>query len=216
MDSIVTDASNSGVAPPSSVPAQYRSWSPAPESGPGQAANQANPVRGIADQLINLVRTFGYLKARMAAAADPEMSAMFLIGKLVKEGPTRAKDLAEATCSDQSTVSRQVAALVKAGLIERQADPDDGRASILVPTGLGLAKFEKHFVDRAKALEPLMAEWSTADRDQFLRLLSSFNANLEARRDDVARAMARSSVRDEPAAFQPAPFQPNSSTEGSN
>ena len=30
-----------------------------------------------------------------------------------------------------SRISRQVAALVKAGLIERQADPEDGRASLL-------------------------------------------------------------------------------------
>ena len=42
--------------------------------------------------------------------------------------------LAAAVHSDPSTVSRQVAALVRAGLIERQADPEDGRASVLVPT----------------------------------------------------------------------------------
>ena len=47
-------------------------------------------------------------------------------------------------CADPSTVSRQVASLVKAGLVERQADPDDGRASILVPTELGRAKVREH------------------------------------------------------------------------
>ena len=46
----------------------------------------------------------------------------------------RAGALAECMQSDPSTVSRQVAALVKDGLLERRADPADGRASLLVLT----------------------------------------------------------------------------------
>ena len=86
--------------------------------------------------------------------------------------------------------AKAFAGLVKAGLIERQADPDDGRASILVPTASGVAELEKHFANRGRALEPLMADWSDADREHFLRLLSRFTGTLESRRDDVARAMA--------------------------
>ena len=146
----------------------------------------------VADQIIHLVRTWSYLKARMTSTVDPEISSLFLIGRLVKDGPTRAKDLAEATCADQSTVSRQVAALVKAGLVERQADPDDGRASILVPTALGVARLEKHFAYRGRALEPLVADWSDSERREFVRLLRRFTANLESRREDVSRAMTQS------------------------
>ena len=154
------------------------------------AVSGTEPIIDIAEAMFRLVRTWGNLKAKLVASVDPEMSSLFLVGWLVKEGPTRAKDLAEATCADQSTVSRQVAGLVKAGLIERQADPDDGRASLLVPTALGVAKMEKHFRNRGQALEPLMADWTAADRHQFLRLLSRFTATLESRRDDVAKRIA--------------------------
>jgi DNA-binding MarR family transcriptional regulator len=123
---------------------------------------------------------------------DPEISSLFLIGRLVKNGPTRAKDLAGAICADQSTVSRQVAALVKAELIERLADPDDGRASLLRPTALGVARLEKHFANRGQALAPLTADWSDDERRQFVELLDRFTTSLESRRDDVAKTMTRS------------------------
>jgi DNA-binding MarR family transcriptional regulator len=153
------------------------------------------PDVDLADQIIRLVRTWSSLKARMVSTVDPEVGTLFLLTRLIKDGPTRAKDLAEATCADQSTISRQVAALVKSGLIERQADPDDGRASILVPTPLGVAKVNAHFANRGRALEPLVAEWSDEEREQFVHLLGRFNSTLETRRDEVVRTMAHNHTR---------------------
>ena len=60
------------------------------------------------------------------------------------EGPMRAGALAECLQSDPSTVSRQVAALVKDGLLERRADPADGRASLLVLTAKADAVLAEH------------------------------------------------------------------------
>ena len=161
-----------------------------------------DPGMDVADQIIHLVRSWTFLKAKMTSTVDPELSSLFLIGRLVKNGPTRAKDLAEATCADQSTVSRQVAALVKAGLVERQADPDDGRASILVPTALGVERMNKHFANRGRALAPLLADWSDHERNQFVDLLGRFNANLDSRRDEIARLMVHGHA--EAAGFLPA------------
>ncbi len=176
----------------------------------------------LADQVLRLVRSWTYLKARMVSTLDPDVSSLFLIGRLIKDGPTRAKDLAEATCADQSTVSRQVAGLVKAGLLERQADPDDGRASILVPTPLGVERWSKHFANRGRAMEPLLTDWSEEERQQFVQLLRRFTSNLEARRDDVAKLMAKSHllatapVPEAPAESHPAHVHPHASTERSN
>ena len=50
------------------------------------------------------------------------------------EGPHRSNALAEAVHSDPSTVSRQIAALVKVGYVERRPDPADGRACLLAAT----------------------------------------------------------------------------------
>ena len=52
----------------------------------------------------------------------------FLLVHLVKGGPQRSGALAEAVHSDPSTISRQVAHLVRLGLVERTADPEDREA----------------------------------------------------------------------------------------
>lgn len=186
---IFTDMSSGGSADASGEHADHHREASVP-----QAIDVEADV-DLADQIIRLVRTWSSLKARMVATVDPEVGTMFLLIRLIKDGPTRAKDLAQATCADQSTISRQVAALVKAGLLERQADPDDGRASILVPTPLGVAKVNAHFANRGRALEPLVADWSEAEREQFVHLLGRFNSSLEARRDEVLTTMAHNHSR---------------------
>jgi len=156
----------------------------APVGDVGQAAE-------IADAMVSLIHTYQNLKSRMADSLDPELASLFLLVRLVKGGPKRAKELADAMCADQSTVSRQVASLVRSGLIERQADPDDGRASILVPTELGIDRVRGHFVNRGQGVEPVIADWSDADRGQFLELLRRYNSTLELKRDEVIRSMAQ-------------------------
>ena len=55
-------------------------------------------------------------------------------------GPLRASDLVARLGLDKSTVSRQVASLVDLGLVDRGADPDDGRAQVLTPSAEGAAR----------------------------------------------------------------------------
>ena len=143
----------------------------------------------IADSIISLIRIYGSIKARVATAADPETTALFPLVRLVKEGPQRAKELAESMNADPSTVSRQVATLVRTGMVERKADPDDGRASILVPTELGVCRVQEHFVNRGQMIEPMIADWPADDRSEFLRLLRRYTDSLEARREDVLSSM---------------------------
>ncbi len=167
--------------------------------GVGQAAE-------IADAMVSLIHTYQNLKSRVANSQDPEVASLFLLVKLVKGGPRRAKELADQMCADQSTVSRQVAALVKSGLVQREADPDDGRASILVPTELGADRVQEHFVNRGQGVEPIIADWPEADRGQFLRLLRQYNSTLETKRDEVISNMARGSFLKQ-VAFAPQPTQ---------
>ena len=72
--------------------------------------------------------------SRSTSGDGVEWAAYGLLFQLVNDGPRRSSALAETACVDPSTVSRQVAQLVKAGLVERQSDPEDGRASLLVAT----------------------------------------------------------------------------------
>lgn len=138
----------------------------------------------VTQQLIEVVKAFSAVKHRMHGSAPQEGFDYALLLKLAHVGPMRASDLAEKLCADPSTVSRQVAGMVKGGLVERQADPDDGRASILVPTALGQARVDQMIETRGRVFAPLVADWSAEERAVFRRLLTEFvhgmSQNIEA------------------------------------
>jgi DNA-binding MarR family transcriptional regulator len=148
------------------------------------ATSEAAPdeVVAVADTVVRLMRSFGKARARMLAAAehDVEWSSHLLLKCLDNEGPMRAGALAEVVQSDPSTVSRQVAALVKEGLLERRADPADGRASILVLTEKADAVLADHDRIRLDFFARLMDGWSPADVQRFAKLLDRFTTAHEA------------------------------------
>jgi DNA-binding MarR family transcriptional regulator len=135
--------------------------------------------------LIALMKRIGSLRARLAPTGDYDISQTHLLVRLADQGPIRASDLAEMVCADPSTVSRQVAALVKAGLIERRADPADGRASLLAATDAGRHTIAWHRRMRGAAVGPLIADWPDEDRETFLRLLHSLTRGLDVHRDAI-------------------------------
>src|SRR6478752_10593569 len=161
---------------------------PTPAAMPVAAADQPAELAESADiatAVIDLVRQFSSIKSRVVSGPEADHSPMFLLVKLARYGPSRASDLAELVCADPSTVSRQVASLVKGGLLERRADPDDGRASILVPTALGLARVEEFSRRRAVTMQPVIADWSPQDRFDLLRLIRKYTEGIESHREEI-------------------------------
>ena len=147
----------------------------------------------VADTLIDLLRSFNRTRARMLAAAahDVEWSAHILLKCASLEGPIRASALAEAVQSDPSTVSRQVAALVKDGLLERRADPEDGRASLLVTTPKAQAVLAEHDDIRIEHFTRMLTGWTHAELREFAAMLERFTgdydkANVEWLRQKIA------------------------------
>ena len=143
-----------------------------------------DPIDTIGNQLIRLGRIRERTSAQIAAASGEEfeISAYGIIFRLLADGPMRSGTLAEVMLSDASTISRQVAGLVKRGLIERRADPDDGRASMLVVTDSGHALAEQLRRRRSEILAHIVADWEPADRDQLATLLRRFVDDYEAAR----------------------------------
>lgn len=133
-------------------------------------------VAAVADNFIALMRSFNKARARMLAAAeqDVEWSAHMVLRCLHNEGSMRASGVAECLKSDPSTVSRQVAALVKDGYLERQADPDDGRASLLVLTPKADALLARHDRIRLDYFARMLEGWSDAELRQFAEMLGRF------------------------------------------
>ena len=115
----------------------------------------------LGDQLMRLVRLVERAGTRLKGGDDGvDRASYLLLVHLVRQGPRRLTTLAEAVHSDPSTVSRQVAALVRNGLVERLADPDDGRASLLAATPTGQRvhadnrRLRDAFVARPAATDP--------------------------------------------------------------
>jgi DNA-binding MarR family transcriptional regulator len=131
---------------------------------------------GVGDAVIELLHTVRRSKARQVAAAgsDVESATQALLRTVASDGPMRASALATCVQSDLSTVSRQVATLVGQGLLERQADQLDGRASLLHVTTEGQAVVAEHEHARAAFFGEVLDGWSPAEQDQFAHLLTRF------------------------------------------
>jgi DNA-binding MarR family transcriptional regulator len=130
----------------------------------------------VATQLGRLMRLVERAQAQYHAEHPDavERATYHLLVHLVNDGPRRAGALAEAVHSDPSTVSRQIAHLVRLGLVERRADPEDGRASLLAATAEGRRVFAENRRLRNAKIAALMADWSAADREALRELLNRF------------------------------------------
>lgn len=158
------------------------------------------PIAEVADNVVALVRSFSRARARFVAAAEHnvEWSAQVILKVLHNSGPMRASALAECLHSDPSTVSRQVAALVKDGLLERRADPEDGRASILALTPRADAVLAEHHQLRLNHFAGMLSDWDDDELHQFARLLGRFTADFEAASSSYSSATATSAESSAP------------------
>lgn len=196
---VTTPATDAGAPAPDApagatpVPEQRAGGaSPPPAQASPEQERELEQAGEIGSVLIQLVRLYTSIRARVTSGPDGEPSPLFLLVKLAHLGPSRASDLAEYMCADPSTVSRQVSSLVKSGLIERTADPADGRASILVPTELGVQRVREHEQRRGHTVLPVLQDWPMEDRENLLRLLRKYTDGVEERRDEIVSTMLHS------------------------
>jgi DNA-binding MarR family transcriptional regulator len=123
-------------------------------------------VVAVADNVTQLMRSFARTRARVldVAAHDVEWTAQMVLKCLANEGPLRSSAVAEHVRADPSTVSRQVAALVKEGLVERKADETLARHDELR---------NRYFAD-------MLADWSDRDLRRFADLMRRFTRDYES------------------------------------
>jgi len=105
--------------------------------------------------------------------------------KLRRLGPLRVKDLAVQLRLDSTTVSRHVDDLQRRGLVVREADRSDGRATLVRLSARAVDLLDDAEVERRGKLRDGLQDWSPSDRATFVRLLSRF-----VQRDDLAATVA--------------------------
>jgi DNA-binding MarR family transcriptional regulator len=136
-----------------------------------------------------LMRRSRAISARLAGQLHPDLdgAAYGLLALLEDAGPLRASELVIRLGLDKSTVSRQVGTLVELGLVDRAADPDDGRAQVLTPSAEGSARLAQIRDVRRARWETDLSGWPAADVASLAELLGRLNRLGEAREAEASR-----------------------------
>ncbi|SBT41845.1 MarR family winged helix-turn-helix transcriptional regulator [Micromonospora auratinigra] len=138
-------------------------------------------TRELGSRLHDLLTGVRLLKQRRADARPTvPLGLVGLLSHLDHEATgCHARDLAERTRLDPSTVSRAVAALVTDGLVRRQADPADRRASHLTVTDAGRVALADTQDWYGRVFTRALADWTPDEVAALSAALGRFTRDLE-------------------------------------
>jgi DNA-binding MarR family transcriptional regulator len=91
------------------------------------------------------------IEAGMRSTGIP-ISQLAVLGRIIDEGPTTAAALAAGEHVTQQAIAQSLATLKQRGLVEKQADPSDGRKSLVTATAAGRELRESLVVSREEWL----------------------------------------------------------------
>jgi DNA-binding MarR family transcriptional regulator len=80
------------------------------------------------------------------------ISQLAVLGRIIDEGPTTAAALAAGEHVTQQAIAQSLATLKERGLVEKHADPSDGRKSLVTATAAGRRLRETLAVSREEWL----------------------------------------------------------------
>ena len=123
-----------------------------------------------AENLVEEVFLFGRV-LRGALGSDQTDLPPALIGVLqvlAHSAPCRQNELALSLCVSQSALSRQVAELVDAGLVERHPDPEDRRASLVQVSDAGRRLLIENTGRIVARLRERFGEWNQDEAEDAL------------------------------------------------
>jgi DNA-binding MarR family transcriptional regulator len=109
-----------------------------------------------------------------------DRAAYVILRRLQRDGSQNVSALAAGLNLDGSTVTRQVTALQKDGLIERQADPRDGRGTVIEATARGLQQVDAVREARRALYGTVLRDYSGPERRELAVALERFTAALDA------------------------------------
>ncbi|MFI8369882.1 MarR family winged helix-turn-helix transcriptional regulator [Streptomyces sp. NPDC085466] len=118
-------------------------------------------------------------RTRAGGAGGLDRSAYVLLTRIRMHGPMSIGQLTDAFGLDTSTLNRQTAAMLRAGVVERIPDPDGGIARKFRITEEGERRLEADRSFNIRGLRRIMEHWSPEDATAFADLLERFNRDIE-------------------------------------
>ena len=115
---------------------------------------------------------------RLSRAVHPDLdsAAYGLLIRLREHGPVRPSELAAYVGVGKATISRQLKVLEGLKLVEREADPADGRAHRLTLTREGRDRMDAVRSARLRRLHTSLDSWPEEDVSTLATLLGRLNA----------------------------------------
>jgi DNA-binding MarR family transcriptional regulator len=145
----------------------------------------AHPVttadaRTLTDVITRLRRTLRRsIRSDYPWEARP-MAQVEVLQSLGESGPTRIGDLADRLRLAQSTTSTLVGQLIAAGLVTRDVDPDDRRASIVALTASGRADLKNWDSAHRRRLGAALGTLSASDQRAILAVVPALGRLVDA------------------------------------
>ncbi|MEU6775099.1 MarR family transcriptional regulator [Streptomyces sp. NPDC046759] len=141
---------------------------------PNDAGHEIADALGALLRRSTRARLYARLTDGLGEAVD-ETTYPVLSG-LARTGPCSAADLAGEIGLDRSGVTRRATRLEEAGLLRREPDPDDRRATLLALTETGQQAVKATRQRLATLIEASLASWPPEEAQSFARQLHRFVA----------------------------------------
>ena len=142
--------------------------------------DKGEPTRQVEFETMLLSR-HGYLFGSRGRTADWHLdrSAYILLSRIRLDGPMSIGQLHDAFGLDTSTLNRQTAAMLRAGLVERIPDPEGGIARKFRITAEGEKSLSDDRARYLAILEGLLDDWSPEEVADFAASLQRLNRSIE-------------------------------------
>lgn len=128
---------------------------------------------GLRELLGHLNRAVQQRRRTNPGALPPADFATLM--QLRRHDGARSGDLAADEGTDASTMSRRICSLEERGLVAREPDPADGRASIVRLTEAGRAAADAEAAGRVAVISAALQPWDRAELTELTRMIRQLN-----------------------------------------
>ena len=140
-------------------------------------AARTEAVRALEGEFGDLITKFRRLIAQNAERLSPGLlpGAYKVFTTIVRHESVTLSTLADMLIMDKGQLSRTVRELEHLGLVQRSPDPEDGRASLLSPTPVGLERLAVARAPQQNSLHEALEDWPLEDIEHLARLLRAMS-----------------------------------------
>ena len=146
-----------------------------------EAVPRAEELGRLEQEVGVLIRRVKRVIGERSRSVHPDLqpASYLMLTYLAAEGPQRSSVLSDRFGVDKGAISRQVQHLCDLGLLVREPDPDDGRATLVSASPDAVHRLEALDRDRRRWLDERLSGWSEDDLRDFVAALARYNATLD-------------------------------------